>query len=178
MKDSTLILAEGQYTGILKNVIETDHFIVSTTQYDASTCNNTLHSHKNPHICLLFQGADIECKNDLVPYQRVAGDIPCSLGVLHSRAAGGASCSPPMAAISPSKNSQTAREETQEVFNSETAREETKRILTIKKQPRKRPKNFLKIKNQPGRGPKYVEKRCHRARVRTQHLLRCHFQVP
>ncbi|GAB5473602.1 MAG: hypothetical protein Mars2KO_17010 [Maribacter sp.] len=75
MGGNGIVLAEGRYTGRLKHVIETNHFIVSITNYISTGCNNILHSHKNPHLCLLYQGLDIECKKNLVPYQRSAGDL-------------------------------------------------------------------------------------------------------
>jgi len=75
MTNSTIKLKEGEYTGVLKSVIETTHFIISTTNYKASECNSTFHNHKNPHICLLIQGSDFECKKDMIPYRRVAGEL-------------------------------------------------------------------------------------------------------
>lgn len=75
MRNSTVKLSEGEYTGVLKRIIETKHFIVSTTNYMVSQCNSTFHNHKNPHICLLIQGSDLECKKDMIPYQRVTGDL-------------------------------------------------------------------------------------------------------
>ncbi len=74
-KGGKLKLQKGEYTGVLRNILETQYFIVSTTSYLASHCNTAFHSHKNPHICLLIQGSDIECRGDRLPYKRTAGDL-------------------------------------------------------------------------------------------------------
>lgn len=68
-------LDEGNYTGKLLKIVTSDNFIISTTQYLESKCESRLHSHKNPHICLLYQGADFESRENSISYERKAGDI-------------------------------------------------------------------------------------------------------
>ncbi len=68
-------LDEGNYTGNLLNKVTTANFIVSTTQYLQSQCETRLHAHKNPHICFLFQGTDIESRENELSYTRKAGEI-------------------------------------------------------------------------------------------------------
>jgi hypothetical protein len=68
-------LEEGSYAGQLLKIIAFENFIVSTTQYLESRCGSVLHSHRNPHICLLYQGSDIESRSDSISYERKAGDI-------------------------------------------------------------------------------------------------------
>lgn len=73
--DFTKELEEGKYTGTLTKKVVTENFIISTTQYLKSNCETRLHSHKNQHICFLYLGADIECGENEVRYQRKAGDL-------------------------------------------------------------------------------------------------------
>jgi hypothetical protein len=68
-------LEEGNYAGQLLKTIAVENFIVSTTQYLESSCESVLHSHENPHICLLYQGSDIESRSNSISYERKAGDI-------------------------------------------------------------------------------------------------------
>ena len=66
---------EGEYTGQVLKKVETESFIVSTTQYLRYKCESRLHFHKNPHISFLFQGADVESRENSNSYTRKAGDI-------------------------------------------------------------------------------------------------------
>lgn len=66
---------EGKYTGKILKKIETENYIVSTTQYLKTNCENRLHFHKNPHISFLFQGVDIESRENNDSYTRKAGEI-------------------------------------------------------------------------------------------------------
>jgi len=68
-------LDEGNYTGKLLKTVTSDNFIISTTQYLQSKCESRLHSHKNPHICLLYQGSDFESRENSISYERKTGDI-------------------------------------------------------------------------------------------------------
>lgn len=70
-----LNLQEGSYTGKVMNKIYTDNFIVTTTLYLKSNCEDRLHSHDNATISFLYQGADVESRKNANKYKRKAGDI-------------------------------------------------------------------------------------------------------
>jgi AraC family transcriptional regulator len=68
------VLGRGKSTGEIVNSLSDDGVIISTTHYSAEECNQGLHYHENPHICFLFQGEDIESRNNF-SYRRKTGDI-------------------------------------------------------------------------------------------------------
>lgn len=70
-----LNLQEGSYTGKVMNKVHTDNFIVTTTLYLKSACEDRLHSHHNATISFLYQGADVESRKNADQYKRKAGDI-------------------------------------------------------------------------------------------------------
>ncbi len=68
------VLGKGKSTGKIVNSLSDDGVIISTTHYSVEECNQGLHYHENPHLCFLFQGEDIESRNNL-SYRRKTGDI-------------------------------------------------------------------------------------------------------
>jgi AraC family transcriptional regulator len=68
------VLSEGKTTGKIINSVKNSGAIISTTHYSIDECNQGMHYHENPHICFLFQGGDIESRNNY-SYQRKTGDI-------------------------------------------------------------------------------------------------------
>jgi AraC family transcriptional regulator len=68
------VLSEGKTTGKIIKSVKNSEAIISMTHYSIDECNQGMHYHENPHICFLFQGGDIETRNNHC-YQRKTGDI-------------------------------------------------------------------------------------------------------
>lgn len=73
-KFNMFVLSKGKSTGNIVNSISDNDIIISTTHYSVEECNQGMHYHENPHICFLFQGCDIERRNNLL-YERKTGDV-------------------------------------------------------------------------------------------------------
>jgi len=69
-----LLLNSGTYTGKVIHRIMKNGLNIAITHYPIGWYEGGLHSHEYPHICLIFQGGDIENRNRL-SYQRKAGQI-------------------------------------------------------------------------------------------------------
>ncbi len=67
-------LSQGESTGHIVKSLISDEFIINTTHYSVEECNQGMHYHENPHICFLFQGKDVENRNNQT-YERKTGDI-------------------------------------------------------------------------------------------------------
>jgi AraC family transcriptional regulator len=68
------VLSKGKSTGKIINSVNSDGVIIMTAQYSIEECNYGMHYHENPQICFLFQGMDIESRNNLL-YERKPGDV-------------------------------------------------------------------------------------------------------
>lgn len=67
-------LGKGESTGKIVNSLSKDGAIISTAHYSIEECGQGMHYHENPHICFLFQGGDVESRNDR-SYERKTGEI-------------------------------------------------------------------------------------------------------
>lgn len=67
-------LGKGESTGKIINSLSNNGVIISTTHYLVEECGQGMHYHENPHLCFLFQGGDIERRNNL-SYERKTGDV-------------------------------------------------------------------------------------------------------
>lgn len=67
-------LGTGESTGKIVNSLSINGAIINTTHYSVEECGQGMHYHENPHICFLFQGEDIESRNNH-SYRRKTGDI-------------------------------------------------------------------------------------------------------
>src|SRR5688572_30293693 len=67
-------LGKGESTGKIVNSLSSNGAIINTTHYSVEECSQGMHYHENPHICFLFQGEDIESRNNH-SYRRKTGDI-------------------------------------------------------------------------------------------------------
>ena len=68
------LMDKGIYSGAVTGRSKTDNVIISKTQYDIGQDEAGLHYHENPHISFVFQGKDVEKRNN-ISYGRKAGDI-------------------------------------------------------------------------------------------------------
>jgi AraC family transcriptional regulator len=67
-------LGRGESTGKIVKSLSHDGAIVSTAHYSVEECGQGMHYHENPHVCFLFQGSDVERRNNL-SYRRKTGDV-------------------------------------------------------------------------------------------------------
>jgi AraC family transcriptional regulator len=67
-------VGKGKSTGKIVNSLENTGAIINTVHYSVEECSQGVHYHENPHICFLFQGSDLENRNNQI-YQRKTGDI-------------------------------------------------------------------------------------------------------
>jgi AraC family transcriptional regulator len=68
------VVGKGKSTGKIINSVNNNGVIIMTAQYTIEECNYGMHYHENPQICFLFQGRDIESRNNLL-YERNPGDV-------------------------------------------------------------------------------------------------------
>jgi len=68
------VLSKGKSTGKIVNSLNDNGVIISAAHYPVEECRQGSHYHENPHICFLFQGGDIESRNDR-SYERKTGDV-------------------------------------------------------------------------------------------------------
>jgi AraC family transcriptional regulator len=67
-------LSEGKSTGKIIKSVNNNGAIIITAQYTIEECNQGMHYHENPQICFLFQGSDMERRDNLL-YERKTGDV-------------------------------------------------------------------------------------------------------
>lgn len=67
-------LGKGESTGKIIHLVENNGVVISTAHYSVEECGQGLHYHENPHICFVFQGGDVEIRNNN-SYERKTGDI-------------------------------------------------------------------------------------------------------
>ena len=62
------------YSGKVEKGIQLDHFFVCSTRFVVGQYEGGYHSHENSIITFIYQGGDIEYRDNM-SYERTAGDI-------------------------------------------------------------------------------------------------------